>query len=45
MALKILNKAGTLDFDTLVETTYDSPYRGVWNYYGSRARPSETPWP
>jgi branched-chain amino acid transport system substrate-binding protein len=33
MALQILNKAGTLDFDTLVETTYETPYRGVWNYY------------
>jgi branched-chain amino acid transport system substrate-binding protein len=33
MALKVLNKAGTLDFDTLVETIYDNPYRGVWNYY------------
>jgi branched-chain amino acid transport system substrate-binding protein len=33
MALKILNLAGTLDFDTLVNTVYDNPYRGVWNYY------------
>jgi branched-chain amino acid transport system substrate-binding protein len=33
MAFKVLNKAGTLDFDTLVETVYDNPYRGVWNYY------------
>jgi branched-chain amino acid transport system substrate-binding protein len=33
MALKILKKAGSLDFDKLVETTYDTPYRGVWNYY------------
>jgi branched-chain amino acid transport system substrate-binding protein len=33
MALKILNTAGTLDFDTLVKAVYDNPYRGVWNYY------------
>jgi branched-chain amino acid transport system substrate-binding protein len=33
MAFKVLNKAGTLDFDTLVETVYANPYRGVWNYY------------
>jgi branched-chain amino acid transport system substrate-binding protein len=33
MAFKVLNKAGTLDFDTLLETIYDNPYRGVWNYY------------
>jgi branched-chain amino acid transport system substrate-binding protein len=33
MAFKVLNKAGTLDFDTLVETVYDNPYDGVWNYY------------
>jgi branched-chain amino acid transport system substrate-binding protein len=33
MALKVLNKAGTLDFDTLVNTIYDMPYKGVWNLY------------
>ncbi len=33
MALKVLNKAGTLDFDTLVKTIYDTPYKGVWNLY------------
>lgn len=33
MALKVLNKAGTLDFDTLVEAVYDTPYEGVWNKY------------
>jgi len=33
MALKVLNKAGTLDFDTLIETIYDTPYEGVWNKY------------
>jgi branched-chain amino acid transport system substrate-binding protein len=33
MAFKVLNKAGTLDFNTLVETIYENPYRGVWNYY------------
>ena len=43
MALKILNKAGTLDFDTLIETTYDALHRG-WNYYQLRARPDRMPW-
>jgi branched-chain amino acid transport system substrate-binding protein len=33
MALKILNKAGKLDFDTLVQTVYETPYTGVWNVY------------
>ncbi len=33
MAIKILKKAGTLNFDTLVETIYDTPYKGVWNFY------------
>ncbi len=33
MALKVLNKAGKLDFDTLVETIYETPYKGVWNVY------------
>jgi branched-chain amino acid transport system substrate-binding protein len=33
MALKILNTAGTLDFETLVNTVYDNPYRGMWNFY------------
>ena len=33
LAFKVLNKAGTLDFDKLVETIYENPYRGVWNYY------------
>jgi branched-chain amino acid transport system substrate-binding protein len=33
MALKVLNKAGTLDFDRLVQTIYDTPYKGVWNFY------------
>jgi len=33
MALKILNKAGTLDFEKLVETVRSTPYAGVWNYY------------
>jgi branched-chain amino acid transport system substrate-binding protein len=33
MALKVLNKAGSLDFDTLVNTIYDMPYKGVWNLY------------
>ncbi len=33
MTLTILQKAGTLDFDKLVETTYDTPYKGIWQYY------------
>ncbi|MGH6943968.1 MAG: ABC transporter substrate-binding protein, partial [Geminicoccaceae bacterium] len=33
MALKVLNKAGTLDFGTLVNTVYETPYKGVWNMY------------
>lgn len=33
MAIKILNKAGTLDFDTLVKTIYETPYKGVWHLY------------
>ncbi len=33
MALKVLNKAGTLDFDTLINTIYAMPYKGVWNLY------------
>ena len=26
-------KPGTLDFDSLIKTIYDTPYKGVWNYY------------
>jgi branched-chain amino acid transport system substrate-binding protein len=33
MVLKVLNKAGALDFDKLVETVYETPYEGVWNKY------------
>ena len=33
MAIHVLNKAGTLDFETLVEAVYDTPYEGVWNKY------------
>ena len=33
MAFAIINKAGSLDFDTLVKTTEDTPYKGVWQYY------------
>lgn len=39
MALKILNKAGTLDFDKLVQTVHDTPYAGVWNYYRFSTEP------
>jgi branched-chain amino acid transport system substrate-binding protein len=41
MALKVLNKAGTLDFDTLVEAIYDTPYEGVWNKYVFPREPNE----
>ncbi|MGF1759292.1 ABC transporter substrate-binding protein [Photobacterium sagamiensis] len=33
MAIKALNEAGTMDFDTLTETLYQTPYKGVWNRY------------
>jgi branched-chain amino acid transport system substrate-binding protein len=41
MALKVLNKAGTLDFDTLVEAVYDTPYEGAWNKYVFPREPNE----
>lgn len=41
MVLKVLNKAGTLDFDTLVETVYETPYEGVWNKYIFPREPNE----
>ncbi len=33
MAIMVLNKAGTLDFDTLVKTVHDTKHKGVWNLY------------
>lgn len=33
MAIKVLNEAGTLDFETLTRTIYDTAYDGVWNRY------------
>lgn len=33
MAIRVLNKAGTLDRDTLINAVYDSPHKGVWNLY------------
>ncbi len=33
MALTVINKAGTWDFDTLVKTVHETPYKGVWHYY------------
>ena len=33
LGLTVLNKANTLDFDRLVETTLDTPYKGIWQYY------------
>jgi branched-chain amino acid transport system substrate-binding protein len=41
MALKVLNKAGTLDFDTLVEAVYETPHEGVWNKYIFPREPNE----
>jgi branched-chain amino acid transport system substrate-binding protein len=41
MALKVLNKAGTLDFDTLVQTIYDTPNKGVWNVYRFPREPND----
>jgi branched-chain amino acid transport system substrate-binding protein len=41
MALKVLNKAGTLDFDALVEAVYDTPYEGAWNKYVFPREPNE----
>lgn len=41
MVITVLNKAGTLDFDTLVETVYDTPYEGVWNRYVFPREPNE----
>jgi branched-chain amino acid transport system substrate-binding protein len=41
MALKVLNKAGTLDFDALVEAVYETPYEGVWNKYIFPREPNE----
>lgn len=39
MAIKILNQAGTLDFDTLVQTTRDARYQGVWHFYDFSSEP------
>jgi branched-chain amino acid transport system substrate-binding protein len=39
MALKILNKAGTLDFEKLVQTVRATPHTGVWNYYKFSTEP------
>jgi branched-chain amino acid transport system substrate-binding protein len=41
MALEVLNKAGTLDFDALVEAVYETPYEGVWNKYIFPREPNE----
>ncbi len=40
MGLKILNTAGTLDFDKLVETARAMKYRGVWNLYDFADEPN-----
>ena len=33
MSMQVINKAGTFDFDTLVKTVHESPYKGVWHLY------------
>ena len=33
LTIGVLNKAGTLDFDTLVEVTRAAEHRGIWHYY------------
>ncbi|MCZ7597832.1 MAG: ABC transporter substrate-binding protein [Gammaproteobacteria bacterium] len=33
MAIKVLNTAGTLDFETLVKTTREMTHQGVWHFY------------
>lgn len=33
LSIKALAQAGTLDFDKLVQTIRDMPYKGVWNMY------------
>lgn len=39
LAIKILNRAGTLDFETLIKTIYETPYDGVWNRYEFATEP------
>ncbi len=39
MAIKILNKAGTLDFETLVRTTQAYEHKGIWHYYDFAEEP------
>jgi branched-chain amino acid transport system substrate-binding protein len=41
MAIEILNRAGTLDFDVLVETVHETPHDGVWNRYAFAREPNE----
>lgn len=41
MGLEVLKTAGTLDFDTLVETTRAMKYKGVWNLYDFADEPNE----
>jgi branched-chain amino acid transport system substrate-binding protein len=41
MGLEALNSAGTLDFDTLVETIRKMQYKGVWNLYDFAEEPNE----
>ncbi len=41
MAIKVLNEAGTLDFETLVETTLDADHQGIWHRYNFAREPSD----
>jgi branched-chain amino acid transport system substrate-binding protein len=41
MAITILNEAGTLDFDTLVETTLEADHQGIWHRYNFAREPGE----
>jgi len=39
IAVKVLNRAGTLDFDTLVKTTEQIEHKGVWHSYDFAEEP------
>jgi len=39
MTVRVLNSAGSLDRDRLINAVYRTPYRGIWNYYRFARRP------
>lgn len=41
MAVKILNQAGTLDYNTLVNTAHEVEHQGVWHHYDFAEEPGE----